>query len=522
MSAAMQSEDVLCKTPSKEIEIFEDRHEQLRLVAGMSPEERKKVERKLLWKLDARFVLLVLLYVINYIDRSNMSSARTKGMEADLGISDAQFDVLLSILYVGYISLQIPSNMFIQYSGRPSLFLPACIFIWGGISAATGAVKSFAPAVVIRLLLGVAECPFFAGALLMLSSWYTKRELGKRITLLYCGSLVSNAFGPLIAAGILGTMEGKAGVRAWQWLFYIEGSLTMFMAIVAMLVLPDFPHNSRHFSKTELELAQLRMTEDAGTADETTVSSWTAFKLAMCDIKLWTMSLLLLIMVIGLSCKSFFSLRLMSARALLTPPFLPLSQPVLLTKTLGYDNTTSLLLCAPPFAFAALTAFMVSRDSDKRQERFLHIVVPLLFGVVGFIIAMTTHSFAPRYISLFLMAGSYSGFVVFYAWVASTFARPAMTRGVAIAAVNAISQLGNIIGAYIFPAHWGPSYRNSYAICISCFAVTIAIAYLHRWNLTRLNRKLARRDEAEQTHGNAEAENDAHLAAFPVGFRYVL
>lgn len=57
MSAAMQSEDVLCKTPSKEIEIFEDRHEQLRLVAGMSPEERKKVERKLLWKLDARFVL---------------------------------------------------------------------------------------------------------------------------------------------------------------------------------------------------------------------------------------------------------------------------------------------------------------------------------------------------------------------------------------------------------------------------------------------------------------------------------
>lgn len=100
----------------------------------------------------------------------------------------------------------------------------------------------------------------------------------------------------------------------------------MFMAIVAMLVLPDFPHNSRHFSKTELELAQLRMTEDAGTADETTVSSWTAFKLAMCDIKLWTMSLLLLIMVIGLSCKSFFSLRLMSTRALLTPPFLPLSR----------------------------------------------------------------------------------------------------------------------------------------------------------------------------------------------------
>lgn len=132
-------------------------------------------------------------------------------------------------------------------------------------------------------------------------------------------------------------------MRAWQWLFYvsscpalrravshawmssfpttriraptkltiyysvqIEGALTMFFAIIAALVLPDFPHNSRHFSKAELELAQLRMTEDVGTKDDTKVSNWTAFKFAMGDYKLWTMVFALTSMVISLSV-SFFS-----------------------------------------------------------------------------------------------------------------------------------------------------------------------------------------------------------------------
>lgn len=61
----------------------------------------------------------------------------------------------VSTVYVGYITMQIPSNMFVQYSGRPSLFLPACVFIWGGISAATGAVKSFGPAIVVSLFVAL-------------------------------------------------------------------------------------------------------------------------------------------------------------------------------------------------------------------------------------------------------------------------------------------------------------------------------------------------------------------------------
>ncbi|GAA5891734.1 hypothetical protein JCM5296_001847 [Sporobolomyces johnsonii] len=481
----------------KEQEAFEDqRDEQTAEQGGIV--DRERLEKKLLRKLDARFSILIVIYILNYIDRNNASAAKTKGLVADLHLKGQEYSTLLSILYVGYILMQIPSNMLVQYTGRPSLWLPSCILVWGALSVVMGATHNFVGGLLSRFFLGFVEAAFFPGAILLLSNWYTKTELGLRITLLYCGSLISNAFGPLIAYGILETMDGKLGVQAWRWLFYIEGSITMFIALIAIFVLPDFPKNSRGFSAEEKHLAQQRMTEDIGVKDETKVSSFKALTLVMTDYKLWLMALSLTSMTIGLSFNQFFPQ---------------------LAQSLGYAQQYSLLLCAPPFAFAAICAFFVSRHSDRVGERYLHIVVPMCIGIVGFIIAMTTKKFGPRYFSLFLMAQSYSGFVCFLAWVSGTFARPAMSRAVAIAFVNAFSQLGNISGAYIFPANWGPSYSHSYAICISTFAFAIVGCTLHRFVLKRLNRKLEERDEAA---ANGVEHNGLDALDYPAGFRYIL
>lgn len=60
------------------------------------------------------------------------------------------------------------------------------------------------------------EAPFFPGVLFYLSKWYTKRELSLRMSLFYAGSLISGAFGSLIAAGILKGLNGKHGMEAWR------------------------------------------------------------------------------------------------------------------------------------------------------------------------------------------------------------------------------------------------------------------------------------------------------------------
>ncbi|TDL18489.1 sugar transporter [Rickenella mellea] len=452
--------------------------------------ERKRLERKLLLKLDARMSILVIIYILNYIDRNNAAAARLRGFEKDLNLKGTEFSTLLSILYVGYILMQVPSNMFLNYIGKPSIYLPVCMMIWGTISVLTGITTNFVGALLTRFFLGFVEAAFFPGALFLISKWYKRDEIGLRTALLYCGSLLSNGFGALIASGILDTMDGKMGRAAWRWLFYIEGALTIFFAFLAIFILPDFPSTSRWLSPIERRLAEKRLAEDVGVGDEEETEGGkrrSGLVMAFSDWRVWWLALALTSMVISLSFNAFFPT---------------------LTKTLGFNTTVTLLLCAPPWIFATLMAFLVTRHSDKTGERFYHIICPFLVGILGFIIAISTMNTAARYISLFLMAQSYSGFVTFYAWISGSIPRPPSKRAVALAFINAFSQLGNIAGSYVWPSMWGPSYRNSYAICISTNGLAIFMCYLFRQHLIRANKKL---DKEEEERGQEKR-----------GFRYLL
>lgn len=453
-------------------------------------EARKGIERKLLWKLDLRMSILIVIYILNFIDRNNVSAARLRGFEEDLHLTDQQFDTILSILYVGYIMMQVPSNIFLNFIGKPSLYLPCCMILWGIISCLTGVTTRFVGVLLTRFFLGFCECAFFPGAVFLLSKWYTKKELGFRMSLLSCGSLMSNAFGSLIASGVLDGMQGKLGYAAWRWLFFIEGSLTCFVAVIAIFVLPDFPSNSETWlSPAEKKLAEKRMAEDAGVGDEKETETTRIFPMlqsALTDWQIWFMTLAVACLIISISFNAFFPT---------------------LCATMGYNRTVTLLLCAPPWVFATLVAFGVTKHSDAVGERSLHMIFPLIFGLLGFVIASATMNTAARYISLFLMAQSYTAFIVFLTWISSTFPRPASKRSVAIAFINGFGQLGNVTGSYIWPANWGPSYRYSYAICIASNCVGIIMIFIFRAHLASLNEKLA---QHEREQGK------------PKGYRYLL
>lgn len=122
--------------------------------------------------------------------------------------------------------------------------------------------------------------------------------------------------------------------------------------------------------------------------------------------------------------------------------------------------------------------------------------VPYLTGIVGFIIAMSTMNTAARYVSLFLMAQQYVGFIVLYTWTSNTFPRPPSKRAVAVAFVNAWSQIGNVAGSYTWSSSWGPTYRYSYAICIATTGLAIIMLYILKLHLLSLNRKFEKEEEA--------------------------
>lgn len=149
-------------------------------------------------------------------------------------------------------------------------------------------------------------------------------------------------------------------------------------------------------------------------------------------------------------------------------------------------------------------------------------------GIIGFVISMSTLNVAARYVALFLQAGSYAGFIVFYSWISSSFPRPPAKRAVAIAMVNAFSQLGNIAGSYVWALPEN-GYRKSYGIVLSMFGITIVGNFLFRMILNNLNKKLeagetawdAQPDVMEKT-AQAELEDLDEALRMRKGFRYLV
>ncbi|GKT91045.1 pantothenate transporter liz1 [Colletotrichum tofieldiae] len=341
------------------------------IVAAMTYEHRVELERKLKRKIDLRLLpMIVIMYILNYIDRNNIAAARLAGLERDLRLdpNSNQFQTAVSILFVGYLLMQVPSNLFLNKIGKPALYLPTCMVVWGVISAATAACHNYAGLLAIRFLLGFVEAAYFPGCLYYLSCWYTREELGLRTTILYTGSLISGAFSGLISAGITGNMDGARGLGAWQWLFLIEGVVTVGIAFAAYFVLPNFPRTTSWLTEEETALAVWRLQEDIGEDDWTSSGEqtfWHGFKTALEDVKTWILLVLVFSIVASGSITNFF--------------------PTVVA-TLGYSSVVSLLLTCPPYVLCVITTCLNAWHADRTGERYLHIVLPLCVAMAAFIL----------------------------------------------------------------------------------------------------------------------------------------
>ncbi|EJT96739.1 MFS general substrate transporter [Dacryopinax primogenitus] len=461
-------------------------------------ERRKIIEKRLVRKLDMRLMP-------TDIDRNNVSTARLSGLQTDLNMSDLQYESRIAILYSSYITFQVPSNLLLNFISRPSLYIPGMVILWGLISLLTGVTNNFTGAALCRVAIGVPEAAFYPGTIYLLSRWYTKTELSYRSAWLYAGLIVSNAFGSLLAAGILGNMEGKLGVRGWRWLFYIEGAVTMAIGLIAILTLPDYPRNTRWLSEEERAVAQQRLAEDAGEADQDAEgdTAWRGLIMACTDLKVPVFMWMTFVQLLGLSFVNFFPT---------------------LTQTLGFSTTITLLLCAPPWAYAFLVCVINARHADATGERFWHVTWPWMGVMVGYIIGMSTKVVAARYIALFLMAAGYAGFALTLVWVSNSVPRPPVKRAAAIGLVNGFGNLGNLVGSYVWGTQWAPVYRQSMGIGLAGLGVAVGLI---RLLLVRANRKLDKLEGVSPSGGGSSEGSPSESGAEEgagrrKGFRYLI
>ncbi|CAK4022668.1 major facilitator superfamily transporter [Lecanosticta acicola] len=487
--------DELQKQPAKRTEVAEDVDEG-EVVAWTREEERQLVR-----KLDFRiFPIIIVLFILNFIDRNNFANARLKGLEADLHLSDVDYQTCLSILLVGYVSMEIPSNMLLNKVSSPSLYLCAAVALWGLVSACLAAAQNSVGAIMARFFLGCCESVFFPGCLLFLSKWYTRREMQLRVTWMNAGNIAAQGFGGLIAAGILGGMEGDGGLRAWRWLFIIEGAVTITIALIAYPILPDWPSTTSWLSSKEKQIAEARLVKETGINASNPISALEGFKLAFTDPKVYLLALLYFLTIMGLSFSYFFPT---------------------ITSALGYNTTETLLLTAPPWIFAIFTSIPNAWHADRTGERFFHYTWPAIACMVGYLISMATHNTGARYFSTFLMTTGYaSGFLVL-AWISNTIVEPPEKRAVAIAFINACGNVGSIPGSYIWRSMYGPWYRIPFGACFAILGAGVVVAAGLRWYLIRLNKELERVEGAGIAMEGAGKECDDVDDDERKGFRYL-
>ncbi|KAI0417806.1 nicotinamide mononucleotide permease [Xylaria grammica] len=461
-------------------------------LAALSEGEYKKLGKRATLKMDCVIMpVLVVMFILNFLDRQNLASAKLAGIEEDLGISDVQYQTCVSILFVGYILLQVPSNLILGKIKWPGVYICCGMAVWGAISALMSTVHNFGGLLAARIFLGVVEAIFFPGALYFLSLFYNRKQYALRAAILYSGSQLGNAFGTLFAIGVL-RLDGQHGLAGWRWLFLIEGVLTTGLALIFALILPNSNQKVLGMSKIECDWVQWNMLADQGQNNNSEeISNKQGFILAVTDPKTWLLT------------GTLYSIFITSALTNFFPS---------VVEGLGFDKTTTYGLTAPPFVLSVIVMLVIGFHSDRKQERWLHIVAPLIITVVANIIALSTLNVAARYFAILILPGSfYSAAVVLLSWVSNTISQPAPKRAAAIALVNAICNTPNIWGSYLY--FGAPRYIVAFIVNLVASGLAIGFATATRMYLKRQNAKLDRGEDTGK-HGPTAAQ-------IANGFRYI-
>ncbi|KAF4826956.1 putative transporter [Colletotrichum tropicale] len=455
-------------------DVFQERkdgveHPMPEILRSLSAAEYRKTGRRATLKMDIIIMpTLMITFILNFLDRNNIAAAKLAGITEDLHLSETQYQTCVSVLFVGYIIMQIPSNMIIGKIKLPGVYICCAMSLWGIVTAAQTVVKSFASLAVARFAVGFVEAVFFSGGLFYLSLFFNRRQYALRAALFYSGSQLGNAFGGLLAIAIL-KLDGKYGLEGWRWLFLVEGVVTVGLALLFAFILPNSPDGIKSLSETERAWVKFNYEKDQGQSDDRSeVSARQGFMLAVRDAKTWLMLATLYCIFTSAGVTNFF------------PP---------VVATLGYSRTVTYALTAPPFILCCATMLANGFHSDRAGERYWHIVAPLGVTLAANVIAVSTLNVGARYTAMMLMPASfYAGSTVLLSWIAGTINQPVTKRAAAIALIVSVCNTPNVWTPYLY--NGAPRYFAAFTVNLVAAGAAIVTATVTRMYLRRENRKM--------------------------------
>ncbi|KAF2477678.1 pantothenate transporter liz1 [Lindgomyces ingoldianus] len=484
------------KIESREGEGGELRH------SDIDPELDRRVRRKL----DMRVVPLVMsLYLLAFLDRSNIGNARIAGMADDLSLTSDRYDWLLTIFYISYILFE--PQVIMWKLVPPHIWATFCVFGWGLVSTVQAGIHTWAAEMALRFFMGVTEAGYGPGIPYLLSFFYLRHEVGLRVGFFLSAAPLANTFAGALAFGIT---SGSPGIAKWRVLFLVEGLPTIVMAAVAFFFLPDSPEKAKFLNEEEKKVAKARGVHQAGKGTRVGGVKWKELGQGLSDPKGWILGLMYF------SCNVSFS-------------SLPVFLPTIL-KEMGFSAINAQGLTAPPFFLSFLITILTPWIADRTQQRGIMLIILTLIGGIGYVILAAAKTVAARYFGVFMSAaGIFPAIANILPWVLNNQGSDTR-RGAGIVLLNLIGQCGPLLGTRLYPSSEGPFYVKGQAVCAAfMFFTTVLVITLRTilvWENKKLDREYGTLQEQKRAAREAELrrEGRGELAVENYGplFRYVL
>ncbi|RGP78415.1 hypothetical protein FLONG3_3551 [Fusarium longipes] len=198
--------------------------------------------------------------LVRKLDRSAFANAYVAGLRESLNMTGHDYNNVLSVTTAGMAIGQLPNGIIIQ-KVKPRIWLPSMVVFWAAMTMLSAAVTNVSQLCAIRFFLGLAEASTYSGAMYIIGAWYKPEEIQKRTALFGVSGQIGTMFAGVMMTAIHRGMRGMAGLQGWQWVFIIDGIITLPIAVFGFLYFPDTPENTKasYLSESERKLALSRV-----------------------------------------------------------------------------------------------------------------------------------------------------------------------------------------------------------------------------------------------------------------------
>ncbi|RDW57236.1 putative major facilitator superfamily permease-3 [Coleophoma crateriformis] len=443
--------------------------EELSVVHGGEPAVDAAALKRLTRKCDLHVVPpLFTLFLLAFLDRTNIGNARIQGLEASLHMQGNDYNIVLFIFFIPYILLEVPSNIIIKKIA-PSTWLASIMVLWGIATIGQGLVRNFGGLVAMRFIVGVFEAGLFPGCIYLISMYYERYELQWRLTMFFTASIIAGAFGGLLAYA-LAKMDGIGGYEGWRWIFIIEGAVTVAIGLVSKFWICDWPDSAKFLTDEERAMLVQKLASDAGDARMNRLDKRAA-KRVFTDWKIYVGTLMYMGVVTTGYATSFFI-------------------PTILNQ-MGYTAAMSQILSIPIFIAATVVALGIAVATDKLRHRYSFIMLGIAVGTIGYsiLLAMDSITVRVRYMACFLVViGGYIAQPITLAWLSNQMGGH-YKRSLAAAIQIGIGNCGGIVASNIFVKAEAPHYPTGFGTAMAFLFLCGATSTVMFFGLKYENRK---------------------------------